>query len=185
VTPSGGYTGTVNLTLGTTSTYIQDYACYNVANAAVSGTSAVSQTLTIATGSANCSSSAVRNGKARAFRRAAAVRFGPRKRNLSPLLEAGIGLTGFLAMIIISHRSRKFGTLLGIGVIALLGLTLSGCGGSSSVTKSFTVNVSPSTLTISAGSSGIPTGTYSLTLEGEDSSNSSLTASTTVTLVID
>ena len=60
VTPSGGYTGTVDLSLTTTSTYLEDYACYDLSDATVSGTSAVSETLTLYTGAANCSSASAR-----------------------------------------------------------------------------------------------------------------------------
>jgi hypothetical protein len=53
------------------------------------------------------------------------------------------------------------------------------------VLQELSLSVSPSSVTVSAGTSGIPTGSYTLEIDGEDSSNSSLTATTTMTLVID
>jgi subtilase family serine protease len=185
VTPSGGYTGTVDLSLSTSNTYIQDYACYDISNATISGTSAVSETLTLYTGTANCSSASVQSGKVHAFRNSKTVKLSSNSK--LPIRAPVLGSTGLLLASFIGWRFRRIRVLSCMLALAALGFVLSGCGGSSSSSssKSFSLSVSPSTVTVSAGTSGIPTGSYTLTIDGQDSSNSSLTATTSMTLVID
>lgn len=185
VTPSGGYTGTVDLSLSTPSTYLQDYACYDISDATVSGSSAVSETLTLYTGTANCSSASVRSGKVRTFHSAKTAKISSNSK--LPITAPVLGSTGLLLASFIGWRFRRIRVLWCTLAFASLSLVLSGCGssGSSSSTKSFSLSVSPSTVTVSAGTSGIPTGSYTLEIEGDDSSTSSLTATTSMTLVID
>ena len=181
VTPSGGYTGTVALSLYTSSTYLQNYACYDISNATVSSSSAVSSTLALYTGSANCSSASIRNGKSRAFR---TLNNQASSNQILPVAKGAFVSLGCLVAGLVGWRSRRLRGFAFVFVLVFLGLAVSGCGGSSSNSKGFTVSVSPSTVTVSAGTSGIPTGTYSLQITGQDSSNSSQTASTTMTLVV-
>jgi subtilase family serine protease len=185
VTPSGGYTGTVDLSLSTSSTYIQNYACYDVSNATISGTSAVSETLTLYTGTTNCSSASVQSGKVHAFHRAKTSKIS--SNSTLPITAAASGSLGLLLASIVGWRFRRIRALSCMMALVALGFVLSGCGGSSSSSssKGFSLSVSPSTVTVSAGTSGIPTGSYSLTIDGQDSSNSSLTATTSMTLVVD
>jgi subtilase family serine protease len=183
VTPSGGYTGTVDLSVSSSSTYIEDDACYDVSDATVSGTSAVSETLTLYTGTANCSDASVRSGNGRTLRR----KIGGQSSlsNGGAVAKAAFGLLAILCAGIVGWRFRRLSTFLCVFALAVLGLGLSSCGSSSSTSKSFTLSVSPSTVTIPAGTSGIPTGNYTLTITGTDSSNTSLSTSTTLTLTID
>ncbi len=185
VTPSGGYTGTVDLSLSTSSTYLQDYACYSVSNATVSGASAVSETLTLYTGTSNCSSASVRSGRVHAFHGAKTAKLS--SITMFPFTASGFGAVGLLLAGLVGVRMRRIRILSCVLALAVLGLFLSGCGttSSGSSSKSFSLSVSPSSVTVSAGTSGIPTGSYALEIDGEDSSNSSLTATTTMTLVID
>jgi len=185
VTPSGGYTGTVDLSLSASSTYIQNYACYDISNAKVTGTSAVSETLTLYTGTANCSSASVQSGKVHAFHSAKNSKISPNP--MLPIAEAAFGSLGLLLAGGVGWRFRRIRALSYMLALGALGIVLSGCSGStsSSTSKGFSLSVSPSTITVSAGTSGIPTGSYKLTIDGQDSSNSSLTASTSMTLVID
>jgi subtilase family serine protease len=184
VTPSGGYTGTVDLSLSTSSTYLQDYACYDISNATVNGTNAVSETLILYTGTANCSSSSVQSGKVHVFHSAKAI-----KTSSNPVLPVTVAAScsvGLLLAGIVGWRFRRIRSLSYMLALVALGIVLSGCGGSSSsASKGFSLSVSPSSVTVSAGSSGIPTGSYTLTIDGQDSSTASLTAATTMTLVID
>jgi len=185
VTPSGGYTGTVDFSISTTSTYVQDYACYDISNATITGTTAVSETLTFYTGTANCSNSSLQSGKVRAFGRAKTTKI-----SYNPALPIDVlsfGPLGLLPASLIGWRFRQIRILSCMLALVALGFVLSGCGASSSSssTRSFSLSVSPSSLTVSAGTSGIPKGSYTLTLDGQDSSNSSLTAATSMTLVID
>lgn len=184
VTPSGGYTGTVAFTLSTSSTYLQNYACYNISNATVTSSSAVSETLTLYTGTANCSSGSVQSGKVRAFRTSNNQTSSSQK---LPVTEVAFVSFGFLFAGLVGWRFRRMRGISFVLALVILGLTISGCGGStsSSSSKGFTVSVSPSSVTVSAGTSGIPTGNYTLQITGKDSSNSSLTSSATMTLVVD
>jgi subtilase family serine protease len=186
VTPSGGYTGTVDFSLSTSSTYIQDYACYDLSNATIRSTSAVSETLTLYTGAANCSGASAQSGKAHhAFRGATTTTISSTP--AFPVAAPVLGSTGLLLAGLIGWRFRRIRSLSYMLALVALGFVVSGCGStsSSSSSKSFSLSVSPSTVTISAGTSGIPTGSYTLTIDGEDISNSNLTATTSMTLVID
>ena len=184
VTPAGGYTGTVDLSVSTTSTSLQTGACFNIGNAEVASTSTAGITLTIETGAANCSSAAIQSGKVRAFGRSNSASLSP---SSSPALtEAFLGVFGTLFAGIIGWRFRKLRAFSFVFMLALAGFTFSGCsGGSISATKGFSLSVAPSTVTVSTGSSGIPTGTYALTIHGVDSSTSTLTATTSLTVVVD
>lgn len=187
VTPSGGYTGTVSFSLQTSSSYIQSYACYTISDATISSTSAASKTLTIYAGADTCSTAGASRGTTRVFRRSAVQ--SSRASGVPSALQAGILIVGLLCMIGIGRRSGRSIPFYGIVAITVAGLMMTGCGGSSSSStsssKSFAVSVSPATVTVSAGTSGIPTGSYSLTIEGQDSTDSSLTSSTSITLVVD
>jgi len=181
VAPSGGYTGTVAFSLSTSSTYLQTYACYDISNATVSSSSAVSSTLTLHTGTANCSSTSHGNGNARAFR--ILNNQTSSDRNL-PVATGAFVSFGCLLAGLVGWRSRRLRRFAFVFALVFLGLAVSGCGGSVSSNKGFSVSVSPTSVTVSAGTSGIPTGSYTLQITGTDSSNSSLTASTTMTLVV-
>jgi len=187
VTPSGGYTGTVDFSLYTSSTYLINYACYDISNATVSGTSAVSETLTLYTGTANCSSNSIQSGKVHAFKQAKTVKIASNP--TAPITEAAFTSLGLLLAGFIGWRFRKARAFCCVLALMVMSFALSSCGGGSSsstttATKSFALSVSPSTVTVSAGTSGIPTGSYSMTVEGDDSSSSSLTATTNLTLTV-
>jgi subtilase family serine protease len=185
VTPSGGYTGTVDFSLSTSSTYIQNYACFDISNATVSGTSAVNETLTLYTGTADCSSASVKSGKVHAFH---SVKTGRNSSDsMLPMTTPAFGSMGLLLAGIFGWRFRRVRGLSCMLAFLALGFVLSGCGGSTSgsSSKGFSLSISPSSVTVSAGTSGIPTGSYTLTINGEDSSDSSLATSATMTLVVD
>jgi hypothetical protein len=103
-----------------------------------------------------------------------------------PITTPAFGSAGLLLAAFIGWRFRRIRTVSCTLALVALGFVLSGCGGSTaSSSKSFSLSVSPSSVTVSAGTSGIPTGSYTLTIDGQDSSNSSLTAATSMTLVVD
>jgi hypothetical protein len=183
VTPTGGYTGTVDLSLSSSSTYIQNYACYDISNAKITDSSAVSETLTLYTGSANCSSASVQSGRVHAFHSAKNSKISSNP--MLPITAAALGSLGLILVGVVGWRFRRIRAFSCVLALVALGFVLSGCGGSTSTSKGFSLSVSPSTVTVSAGTSGIPTGSYTLTIDGQDSSTSSLTATTSMTLVID
>lgn len=192
VTPSNGYTGTVDLSVSATSTYLEEYACYTISDATISSTTAVSKTLTIYTGTANCSSDSLKSLRVRAFRARTASKASSAKPNRIAE-QASISFFGLVLAGLLGWRYRRLRALLCPLMLVALGLTVSGCSSSgttsaeskSTESESFTLSASPSTVTVSAGTSGIPTGSYTITIEGVDSSDSSLSASTSITLTVD
>lgn len=182
VTPSGGYTGTVQFALSASSTYISTYGCYTLSDATVSSKSQVNQTLTVYIGAALCSSASTQGGKVHAFAVGAITKTSSHSTvppfEIPRTAPALVLLSGLLYW-----RFRR--RLLPCVLVFLSGsFLLAGCGGSPSSSKSFSLSVSPSTVTIPAGSSGVPTGNYVLTITGTDTSNKNLTASTTLALTV-
>jgi hypothetical protein len=178
ITPANGYTGTVGLSLATSSTSLQEYGCYyiNSTNSvSISGTSSVQTTLTLYTSESDCSSSsAVKRGVRHNFvmagtRPVASSRGDQNSHKVLPISAAA--LAGCL-LIGIGRRRRKWFTALGCFVLLGVVSLAIGCGGGSSSTAVTTSNY-------------VAKGTYTLTLTGTDSSNSSLTSSTALTLVVD
>ena len=191
ITPAGGYTGTVTFSATTTSTVLANSAsvCFGISDASVTGTSAVTQMLTFEA-TANCSTSAARKGAGNIRLGNAGALNKISANPVPPITRAAFGFLGLIFAGLLGWRSRKLRVLASFIVLVTLGFTLSGCGGGSSsggptIPKSFSLSASPSTVTISAGTSGAPTGTYDLTIIGTDSRSSSITSSTAVTLVID
>jgi len=195
VTPSGGYTGTVDFSLATSSSYLQNYACYTLSNASVTGTTAVSQTLTVYLGTTTCASVATSGKNTHAFKAASAKQMSANQphplRNDSGVQAAAFSLAGVLLAGLVGWRFRRLRAFAAVALLAVLGFALSGCSGSTasssstSSSKSFVVSLSPTTVTISAGTSGVPTGSYSITVEGEDSSSSSIYSTATLALTVD
>ncbi len=169
VTPVNGYTGTVNWTLSTQS--IINNACYSINSVTVSGTTAVSTTLTIAAGASQCAATVFVKGKGQttgAFGRMTATNTVPGK---SPFgVPAAFAFAGLLAIGFAGRRSRPTRALVALALTALLGLGLSGCGDNSFNTA--------------AANAMATTGSFQITLTGTDSNNSANTSSTTFTLTI-
>jgi len=173
ITPANGYTGTVDWSAVTSVPTLLD-GCYSIANTAVTGTAAVTATLTVYTDSSQCtaattSSSAVTaNVKRRFAVRAPAAGVSaviPAKAPFGPV-PMGVAFAGLLAVGFIGRRSRSVRLLMVAGLFAVLGLGMSGCGGSSSSTTS-------------GSGTDATAGVYDLTLTGTDSANSAITAQIT------
>jgi len=174
VTPAGGYTGTVTFQLGTSSASLQQNGCYNVTNAVVSGTAAVTTSVNIMTSSAQCSTTGIskRPGMHRfvAAGRIASSHEAPPLNKLVPVSVAT--LAGFLLLGSLRRRSKLLNLIGCLLLLATAGLAI-GCGGGSS----------------SGGGGGgsstdVAKGTYTLTLSGSDTISSSITANTTFTLTV-
>ncbi len=174
VTPAGGYTGTVELSLSTTSTSLNNL-CYGFAtptasggSVMVTGTSAVTTQLTFDAHASDCASAAIANSSKHAMHRLGP---GTTSQNNAPnpaplgMAFAGLLLAGFLG-----RSSRKLRSLAAIIGLLALGLGLSACGsGSASTTVS-----------------NPPKGTYTITVSGQDSTTATITATpVTFTLTID
>ena len=183
VTPSGGYAGTVHLSISTSSSYISTDGCYTVTDATVSGNSPVNTTLTVYIGAALCSSASTKRGRVRQF----AIRAPAKTSSHSPGRASDLARTAPALMLLSSLLCWKFRRKrvpLSAFVFVGIGVFSAGCGGSGA-SKSFSLSLSPSTITIPAGSSGVPAGNYALTITGADTSNTNLNASTTLTLTVD
>ena len=164
VTPSGGFTGAVNLSLTTTA--LISNACYTVTNATVSGTTAATATATIYTNSGNCPSGASPLLKSGGASHAEAAP--------QPLpgrsLPVGLAMAGLLAVGFAGRKSRKLRGVIAVALLAITGSAMSGCG---------------STSTAGAGISTLaPKGTTTVTVTGTDAVTGLKSASTTFTLSI-
>ncbi len=185
VSTTNGYTGTVNLVLGTTSSSTLTNACYTGPTSVVVGSSGTgTATYTIYTNSTNCPSGAFSlrslpaTGTGAANRRAASVTPPQSPWQRAPLTVAFGGL-----LLMVGLRRRKLlrraaavGVSLALVVtLGLAGMGLTGCsnsGGGSSPTSTGT------------NSTNATPGTYSFIVQGNDSVTASITASTTVTLTV-
>lgn len=174
ITPQNGYTGTIGWTVSSSPSLT--YGCFSLPKATVSGTSAVTATLTVYTSSSACSSSAVpdTDGRERKFFGTAPSADGNELRLLSGsnAAEAYVALAGLLLLGLLGCLPRKLRTLAGVVLLAAVCFAALSCGGSGSGSSSSTTSYSP-------------TGTYTVTIVGTDTSSSSITASTTMTLTVD
>jgi len=172
ITPMNGYTGTVRFTVSSSPALTN--GCFSLPNATVSGSSAVTATLTIRTNSSACASGSV-TGPAGAQRNF--IRAVPRSGNdfqfpsafsKAQVILALAGLL-FATLLGLRFRSYKLRTIAGVFLLVEIGFAMSGISG------------------CSGGGSGSEAakGTYTLTIVGTDTSSSSITASTTMTLTID
>jgi subtilase family serine protease len=169
VTPGGGYTGTVAWTVSSSPTLTN--GCYSISDAIVSSATAVTTTLTIYTSASACSDAAIRGTRGkRRFSVVHTISFG----NDGPTLWPGhatlvLLMTLLLLRVSLTHTARQGRVFEMVVVLAAIGLGSIGCGSGSS----------------SSSSTDASKGTYALTIVGADTSSSSITASTTMTLTVE
>jgi hypothetical protein len=202
VTPSNGYTGTVSFTVTAPPALV--YACYSLPSVTVSGTTAATGTLTLATSQASCPTNTVQlmttaaSGGGVAANRMPASPVSPGRPGApgspaAPLaaVMAGLLLAGFslnrrtrlsLGSLSRSGRSLALFAALGLGFGAL-GLGLVGLSGCSSSAPS-SVSTTTTTTTTTPGVSTTPAGTYTITVTGISTTNSSLVSTATFTLTV-
>jgi len=174
VTPAGGYTGTVDWTLSSTGN-LND-TCYDISNLAVTGTAAVTTTLTLYTNSSDCSSSAVQTSTGHVRRKIVqAATAKTAKTESAPVgrVPVTIALGSVLMLGFVGRKRRAVRLLVMVLALGIAAVGMTGCGSSSS------------TSTTTTTSSNQATGTYTITIVGTDSLTSSITASTTLTLTVD
>jgi len=175
VTPGSGYTGTVDLSFDTSNDTALQNLCYNWTNintagdgtvAITSSTTPVTTTLTLDANAADCATTgAVQKSGKHALRmlhsRNTAKNSG---RNPLPLTLAfaGLLLVGFMG-----RGSRKLRGLVGLLLLAAVGLAVTACTG-----------------VVSTATSNPPTGTYTVTVSGQDSAGSITATPVTFTFVI-
>ena len=181
VTPSGGYTGTVDLTFDTSNDNALANLCYEFTTSdsdgngtvIVSNASAVMTQLSFDDNAADCANDAAtrKTGKhaLRALHRGASTKASnvsgsgklPRSAPLA-VAFAGLMLFGF-----VGRYARRFRTLAGVVLLVAVGFAISACGGNNS-----------------NAISNPPAGTYTINLTGMDSSNSTITAPASFTFTI-
>ena len=174
VTPAGGYTGTVTFSFSTSNdTALTNLCIYSGAgfdsngNLPVTGASAVSATLQVDTSASCVTSQAIGVG-------AHGMRLIPHNRsgvaaNHKPKssLPAGLAFAGLLLAGLLGRASSKLRGLACVIALFAVMTGLSACGS-----------------TTSGGPSEPAKGTYTITLQGQDASNATITAQTSFTLTI-
>jgi subtilase family serine protease len=183
VTPVAGFTGTVAFRIYSTAPVA--YTCFSIPNASISGTTAVTATVTISTNVSSCGTGTIplvitaTGGPAVASAQPAAP--ARPRHNPAPLAAATAGL---LCLAFFSRRGFRLrsklaraGMALGLlAVMALSGLGLSGCSnGASGTTTTTTITT---TVTTPAG------GPYTITVVGYNPSNTAQSATATLTLTV-
>ena len=177
IVPSGGYTGTVLLTLNSSNNTALANLCYQFTttlnngdgSVVVSGTSPVTTTLNFNTLPSSCGLVVPNKGNPQWHRLGGVKTARNNPVNPAPMAVAfaGLLLVGFLG-----RYSRKFGAMAALFVMLAVGLTLSACGGGGGGTGT-TVTPDPAK------------GTYTITVTGQDSTSSTIpVATTTFTFVI-
>jgi hypothetical protein len=175
ITPSGGYTGTVDLSFDTSNDNALTNLCVfsgtglnSSGNAVISSATPVAAQLQFDTNASDCASAAVAKSGKHALHRLGLVKTSqnnPPNRAPFALAFAGLLFAGFMG-----RSSRKLRNLAAVIGLLAIGLGLSACGGSS-----------VSTTTVSDP----PKGTYTITVIGQDSATTTITATQSFTLVID
>ena len=170
VTPKNGYTGTVEWSVSSSASLSN--ACYDLSNVTVSGTNAVTATMTIYTSASDCSNASVSGSGG--SRHTIASAGSSKVRSVSAigrsgLNGAGIALAAMSFAWLLPVASRKRPRSPWLVLLILVGYLASGCGSSSSSSSS---------------TSNAAKGSYQLTVTGTDTSTSSITASTSMTLTV-
>ena len=170
------YAGTVAFTLSATSTALATDACYTINNATVAAGSTTAATLTVYTSQSACGSvSGVHS-----FARIGAATTASSSSGPTPLrrsIPVSAAVAGFLLLGIRRFRSKHSLLLSCLLLFAIAGFS-TGCGNSS------TPAATTANSTNSSASAQLAAGTYALTLTGADTTNSGITASTTLTLTV-
>jgi subtilase family serine protease len=178
VTPQNGYTGTVAWTVTSSASVSNTTACYSLPSTTVSGSSPATATLTVTTEAGGSCPSGMSALKQKGTTSAAAhTPASPAQRSPAVPVLAGLGLASlaFFALFPATRRNRRLPTLLAILLLAGVGLGLSGCGGGMTATG---IGIG------TVGSSGPTTTDYTITVIGTDTTNSALTATTTLAFTL-
>jgi len=187
VTPQNGFTGTIAFAITPAITN----ACFVLPNLAVSGTTAVTGTLTIYTSSTSCAAAGAVTAPGSKPKSSTAMPvasrpdlpqlssrfnlwpFSPAARATLNRASASIAFAGLLLVGLLGMRSRRRAAFTAIVLLTISGLAISGCSSSGSP------STSPAPTSLAAK------GTYNLTIMGTDTASAAITASTTTTLKID
>ena len=175
IKPAGGYTGTVDLSIdagsadGALQNLCWEWSDQNSAGdgtVAITGTAAVSTSLTlIANGNVCAGNGAVRGGGKHVL--GTLRRVNSAKNTGSNPLPVTLAFAGLLLVGFVGRASKRLRGLVGVLMLATVGLAVTACGG-----------------VVSSTTSNPPTGTYTITVTGQDSVTSAITNTATFTFVI-
>jgi subtilase family serine protease len=176
VTPAGGYTGTVDVNFDTSNDNALQNLCYEFTNmnnagdgvVAISGKTAETTQLSLDTNAADCATGAAIRTSGKQPLRTLLHRASTAKKNGGNPVPLTVAFAGLLLAGFLGRYSRRFRTMAGMIALLAVGLGLSACNNS---------NFS-NTIT------NPPTGSYTITVTGQDSATPSITATTTFTFVI-
>ncbi len=179
LTSQNNYAGTVSFALSTTSTSMQQDGCYTVNNATLAAGGTASSTLTVYTSLSACNALKGSNaGTVHSFLARGGNTIASTQHPSPRGPGVPLGAAAFAGLLFLGFRRvRRHAWMLMrcLLLVAVVGLS-TGCGSSSSA----------STNSSSTGSTNtdVAKGAYTLTLAGTDTVNSSITASTNLTLTI-
>jgi len=168
ITPSAGYSGTLTWSSTASGGTVSQALCYLVQSSAVNGPS----TATMYLGAGTSCNSSITGSRAPSPVQRTSLQL-PAKPNSHHAPEAATFFALILCGLFPSRRTRKFLPLLSTTFLAILALTITGCGG-----------VSSSGTGGGGGTTGPQPQVYTITLNATDSVNTSITASTTFTLTV-
>jgi trimeric autotransporter adhesin len=169
ISPSGGFTGSVAVSCAVTgpTTAVDLPTCSVAAPPAITGTAAVTATLTVNTTAASSSSNATGH-TATAFRN---------QRNRMLSLGGGSAFAAFL-FFGLPFRRRRTKTLLSLLLLGAFATIVMGCGGAQKAANPVTTPANP---VATPANPGTTVGSYMVTVTG---SSGALTASTTVAVTV-
>jgi len=166
ITPKNGYTGTIAFTVSSSPSLSN--GCFSLPNTTVSGSSAVTTTLTVYTNASGCTSAAITRGSARGDILAPSLILENQHFAALYMVQDVIAWAVILLIAMPSGRSRRLVLPAGIFVLFAAAFAIGGCAGSGT----------------SSSTRDATKGTYTVTIVGTDVSTSSITASTTLSLTI-
>ena len=167
VTPQNGYTGTISWTV--TSNPSLSNGCFALPNVLISGSNAVTGVLAVHTASSSCGAAGIVAGLGTGTQR----RGSPFPAEFSAI--AGLMLAALLSFCLAGKSNRFAGAMAALCLFAVMGFAASGCTGT---TQS---SASPQT----PASTNAAKGTYTVRVVGTDTTTTSITASTTLTVTVD
>lgn len=169
VTPSGGYTGSIDFQATTADATLASEGCWNWDAATVNGTATATGTIYISVNSTFCSSNGIPvTGNKRPNHRFKLVPKTNANQSSQPT-SAGLWSISLLIVALVGLRLRKMRGLAAFLFLVALGLGMTACGGGSSGTTS-----------VGGGGSG----GVSVVVTGTDTVSPSITSSTTLSVTV-
>jgi subtilase family serine protease len=168
VSPSGGYSGSIDFQATTTNATLASEGCWNWDQASVSGGAVTNGTIYISVNSNFCSGSGVPvTGNHRPNHRFKLVPESSSQSTSGSVSRAGLWTVSLLIVAVIGFRVRKLRGFAAILFLVAVGVGMTACGGSSGGG------------TTGTGPTGVP-----VTVIGTDTVSPSITSSTTITVVV-